>query len=131
MDAAQLARVRFLVREDAWAAWEKLGQPDSVLDMALTEYRDLRLVAAYVLETVCADLRHKDAEAAAVAGGQTKSYEAVGEWKEEFFAPATSADSVAAEDYCRRAAALCAQVAADGREARRLGTMSVPVEAGF
>ena len=135
MTPEQLARVRFLVRDDAWAEWEKLGQPPDVLDMALTEYRDLRLVAAYVLETVCAALRRKDAEDAEAAGGKTKSYEAVGDWKEEFFAPGKSALLTDADNYCARAEGL--RLAIQNEDADRLAqnrrqrTVALSVETGF
>lgn len=134
MTPEQLARVRFLVREDAWAEWERLMPGDTgaqALDAAQDEYRDLRLVAAYALETVCTSLRRQDAEAAASAGGQTKSYEAVGEWKEEFFAPVASALSVSADEFCRRASDLRAQANGEGRAARRQGSLTLPIKAGF
>ncbi|WP_303100728.1 hypothetical protein [Deinococcus sp.] len=133
MTPEQLARVRFLVRADAWAEWEKLGQPPDTLDMALTEYGDLRLVAAYVLETVCADLRRQNAAAAEALGGQTKSYEAVGEWKEEFFAPGESSLSVTADLFCSRADALRQQVEAERQKSQggRQRTVALNVQTGF
>lgn len=124
MQPEQLARVRFLVREDAWAAWEASSPPADALDMALSEYSDLRLVAVYVLEAVCSAARQS---AALTSAGQTKSYEVVGEWREEYFAPVAVPQTVSADDWCRRAAELRAQVLS---EARRVGSRSVslPVE---
>ena len=145
MTPEQLARVRFLVREDAWTEWTRLHPPAAptpeqpapapgaaLLDMALAEYRDLRLVAAYVLETVCGDLRRQDAAAAEGLGGKTKSYEAVGEWKEEFFAPGKSALLTDADHYCTRAEGLRQQLEAEGRESRsRQRTVALSVQTGF
>lgn len=125
MDAAALSRVRFLVRPDAWAVWDALGMPPETLDMAQAEYGDLRLVATYVLETVCGVMRQSAAENA--ADGLTKSYEVVGEWKEEFFGPPESAESLNAADWCARAQMLRDEVS----RARRQGglrSVSVPVE---
>lgn len=118
MDAA---RVEFLVREDAWAAWIQLKGDKSahLLEQAAVEYKDDRLVAAYVLETVCEQKRLDDAAAAEAGGGQTKSYEAVGEWKEEFFAPSASADLVTADSWCARAAQLQQQVEKEQAAKRR------------
>lgn len=124
MDAA---RIRFLVRPDAWAAWEALKLPDGTLEAAYAEYGDERLVAAYVLETVCSDTRQKAAREAVAVGQQTKSYEAAGEWKEEFFSPAVPAESVAADIWCRRAAELRAEVDAEQRTARLPRSTSVAV----
>ncbi len=133
MDAASLNRVRFLVRADAWAAWEALlpSPPADALDMALAEYGDLRLVAAYVLETVCGDARTRDAQAEETTGERTKSYEAVGEWKEEFFAPGESADSVQAGLWCSRAAQLRGDVEAERRAARSAQSVSLSIRTGF
>lgn len=108
MDAA---RVRFLVRPTGWTAWEALmGDAGAqALDLAGAEYGDDRLVAAYVLETVCADARRKAAQAAVEAGPQTKSFEVPGDYKEEYFAPVTSADVATADEWCNRAAVLRAE----------------------
>lgn len=118
MDAA---RVEFLVREDAWAAWTQLkgDKSTSLLEQAWAEYKDDRLVAAYVLETVCQQKHLDDATAAEEGGGQTKSYEAVGEWKEEFFAPSASVDAVTANTWCARAAQLQQQVVKEQAAQRR------------
>lgn len=110
MDATHLARVKFLVGDDAWAAWLRL-EPDTAqqgvkLDMAAAEYGDLRLVAAYVLDRVAAKATQDAAEAAAEGGEQVKRYRAEGDYEEEYFAPAPSVDTVAAGLWGARATGL-------------------------
>lgn len=124
MDATHVARVKFLARESAWAAWlalEPEEEPRALkLDMALAEYGDLRLVAAYVLETVCEKAR-TDAAAAAEGVEQVKRYRAEGDYEEEYFAPGDSADVVQAGLWCSRAAELRAAVSQEQQQQRRGG----------
>lgn len=119
-----VARVKFYVRADGWAAWEALNLPADTLDTAYIEYKDERLVAAYLLEAVCADLRRQAREARqeaaaaqAAAGEQTKSYEVVGEWKEEYFPPGSSAEESQADLLDKEAAVYCSRAATLRRDA--------------
>lgn len=133
MKAAHIARVAFLVREPAWAAW--LLEPaqekrDLQLDLALAEYGDLRLVAAHVLETVCEQAR-KDAAAAAEGAEKVKRFRAEGEYEEEYFAPGDSADVVQAGLWCSRAAELRAAVAQEQRQRGGAGSVRLGVGSTF
>ncbi len=118
MDAAALNRVKFLAGDDAYAYWQAKGGTSSRLDTALAEYGDLRLVAAYVLETACQAARLKAAEAASLAGPQVKRLKIDGELEREFFAPGTPALVEQADAWCRQAAALRAEVARPPRPTR-------------
>ena len=134
MDAQQLARLRFLVRPDAWAAWEALvpeAARAETLALALAEYGDLRLVAAYVLDSV-ADKAIEDAGAAAEAAGQVvKRFKAGAEYEEEYFAPGASGLTVTAQGWAARAAQLREAVAVDLREQRQGGSMILDLETTF
>lgn len=123
MNAADLARVRFLVRADAWAAWETLNPPADALDLAYAEYGDLRLVAAYVLETVCSDARTKAADLTA----QTKRIK-VGPIELEKAVGNSTKLAAQADDWCARAAALRAETASATRQTsvRRASLVVLP-----
>lgn len=105
------ARVQFLVRPDAWAAWLALmgAAGPEALALAGAEYGDDRLVAAYVLETVCADARRRAAQLATEAGPAVKSFEVPGDYKEEYFAAVPVPLSADADQWCSRAATLRTQ----------------------
>ena len=124
------ARLRFYVRADAWAAWEALGLDGETLTIAYAESKDEKLVAAFVLETVCADLKRQAREMreqAAVQASdvqQTKSYEVVGDWKEEYFQPAQSADEARAAALEAEAKGYCIRAAQLRREATRRTVLS-------
>lgn len=106
--------LRHYVREDAWEAVQAMYPATDILTAeevfaaavatALTVEGNLKGVAAYLLETLCAKLQADDA-ASPDSGQVTKSYEVVGEWKEEFFA-GQSAELKLAGVYCARAADL-------------------------
>lgn len=137
MKAAHLARVKFLARESAWAAWLALEPEEEArdlrLDMALAEYGDLRLVAAYVLESVC-ERAQTDAAEDAEGVEQVKRFRAEGDYEEEYFAPSTPADVVQAGLWCDRAAELRADVSQEQQQERRGGggrTVSLGVGSRF
>ncbi|KQR40752.1 hypothetical protein [Deinococcus sp. Leaf326] len=137
MDATHVARVAFLARDSAWAAWLALEPEEEKrslkLDMALAEYGDLRLVAAYVLETVCEQAR-TGAAAAAEGVEQVKRFRAEGDYEEEYFAPSTPADVVQAGLWCDRAAELRVTVSQEQQQEQRGGggrTVSLGVGSRF
>lgn len=119
MDAATLTRVKFYAGTDGWEAWQALGQPASSLDVALAEYGDARLVAAWVLDQVCADARKQAVQAEVAAGPQVKAFKVVGQYEEEYFAPVTSTTATQADAWCRKAAELRAEVERATRTTRR------------
>lgn len=129
MEAPDFARVQFLVQPDAYSAWEVL-MPDPAgtasLDVALAEYGDVRLVAAYVLERVCQDARLKATEVTA----QVKRIK-VGPIELEKVVKEGNDLSVKADQWCARAAALRRQVDEEVRAARRNRSVIVPVEASI
>ncbi|CAM4238066.1 hypothetical protein [Deinococcus marmoris] len=129
MQADELARVRFHVRPDAWTAWLLLvpepADQTAQLDQALDVEGDLRGVAAYLLETVCAQA-HFQAATAPAAATQIK----VGKIELKR-AQGSSAAAVQGDDWCSRAATLRGQLAEGARLARRQGSMSIPVEVSF
>lgn len=118
MDAQALNRVKFLTGDDAYASWESKGGTPERLDVALAEYGDLRLVAAYVLETACQAARLKAAEDASLARPQVKRLKIDGELEREYFAPGTPAGVQQGDAWCRQAAALRAEVARPPRPTR-------------
>lgn len=129
MDAADLARVRFYVRPDAWTAWLLLvpvpADQTAQLDEALAVERDLRGVAAYLLETVCTQARTQAATAPAAAKrikvGKIELERAQG----------GNVATVQGDDWCARAASLRADLAQDAQQARTQGSVALGVEVSF
>lgn len=118
-------RVKFLVQPDGWAAFEAYqldaAQRMALVEAALTEYRDPRAAAAYVLETVAADLAAK----AAGSDGAIKRIKIEGEIEIERAATGPSAGSVQAATLAARAAALRREV----RRAARSGiVLATPLQ---
>ena len=98
MDAPTLAFLARLVGPVAWAAYEELD-PLDLSGLLEDAGGDARHVAAEVLEYAA------HAEQGAQAA-QVKAFKVVGEYEEEYFAPAKSAAQSRAEAWLARAASL-------------------------
>lgn len=97
-------RVAFLLGPDGVAAFGELLDEDeqaTTISNALTEYRDARLAAAYILELVCADQRQR-AVAAAVGAKKIK----VGSIEIQKAGSGETVNSVNADALCARAKVL-------------------------
>lgn len=130
MDADVLKRVKFLAGDDAYALWESKGGTPERLDVALAEYGDLRLVAAYVLDTACQAARLKAAEDASLAGPQVKRLKIDGELEREFFAPGTPAGVQQGDAWCGAAERLRTEVRFERADAGR-GSVALRVESSL
>lgn len=129
----QLDRVKFLVQDDAWAAWEALlpaAERTANLSQALEVHGDLRLVAGYVLDRVAARAGQLAAqaleEAAAVSAVKVGRIEAKlnGE-------AAGEADRNRAAAWNERARALRATVRNEMQARAQRGSVSLDVEVKF
>ncbi|MVN88772.1 hypothetical protein GO986_18700 [Deinococcus sp. HMF7620] len=126
----QLDRVRFFVQDDAWTAWEELlsdSERTIALEQALAAYRDLRLVAAYVLERVAAQARHDAAQATEV--GAAVSAFKVGKIEAKLDgAAAGEEDRVLAATWLARARTLQRGVQSEARARAQGSSVSLDID---
>lgn len=105
MDPAVLKRVQLLMG-DAYTDW---GSTSSTLDVLLTQYGDIRLVAAFVLEEVAEELL---AEVATAANGKAQVKRVKdGDSEVEYFAAPEVNKATRARLYFERAGRLRAEAA--------------------